>query len=56
MQSIEEIRKNAPIGATHYIEINSVFYYYKYSKGFLYFFNEVDWSITYRKMHRLKPL
>lgn len=65
---IEEIRKNAPSGATHYrvMEMISRIFYFKKVNGEIFWFNDCDfWSsirkddgiIHERKMRKLiKPL
>ncbi|MEG2271523.1 MAG: hypothetical protein RSC05_04560 [Acinetobacter sp.] len=54
--TIEEIRKNAPDGVTHYLDCADIFYY-KRENGLLFFWNVYDWSVTYRDLTKsLIPL
>ena len=56
MQSIEEIRKNALDGATHYT--NSRYYYFneRWGKWFVYRKTENLWECLANRPRQLKPL
>jgi hypothetical protein len=43
----EEIRKNAPDGATHYKDYNGFISYYKFGHRHSFFWNIDYWSATY---------
>lgn len=50
--NIDEIRKNAPRGATHYINLEMIerVMYYKKLNGIIYWFNDCDfWSSVLRE-------
>lgn len=59
--TIEEIRKNAPEGATHYIDDDGFFDYYKIENDEMYGFNNRNWIklfpyvLNFHKS-RIKPL
>lgn len=45
--TIEEIRNNAPSGATHYKTHDGYVSYYKFGQGCSFFWNIDSWSTTY---------
>lgn len=48
--TIEEIRKNAPEGATHYKDYGGVVAYYKITPKHSFFWNCNYWAVSYRDL------
>lgn len=55
--SIEEIRKNAPDGATHYSDLDEDVVYYQKTNNVIFWDDVYDvWDEVYFDMPELKPL
>lgn len=55
--TIEEIRKNAPSGVTHYSDIDNDIVYYQKTNNIIYWDDVSDvWDEVYFELPVLKPL
>lgn len=58
--NIDEIRANAPKGATYYhcvvTNMKFYFYYYRIINRVVYFWNHDEWTVTYKDVDFLSPL